>query len=227
MKRFYKLILLLLVFIFLTTYNSAKIDLTSKNNGNLFKIKNIEVIDNSLIEEDEIKKKLGNIYDKNIFFIKKSSIKNPLEEIYFLDRIEVKKKYPSTIIIKVFESKPVAILIKNKKKYLLDSKSKLIPLNKNLNFDRLPNIFGENAENHFLFFLDELKKNNFPSEKIRDFYYFQIGRWDLVVEGNKIIKFPFDNVDKAIEKSIELLLHEDFKNYNIIDLRVPGKIIVE
>ena len=58
MKRFYKLILLLLVFIFLTTYNSAKIDLTSKNNGNLFKIKNIEVIDNSLIEEDEIKKKI-------------------------------------------------------------------------------------------------------------------------------------------------------------------------
>ena len=31
----------------------------------------------------------------------------------------------------------------------------------------------------------------------------------------------------AIKKSIELLKREDFKNYNIIDLRVDGKIIVE
>ena len=225
MSKLNRIALLVLAIIILTTFNPIQLNNPPQNF--FFKIKNIEVLGTKIIDKKDITQRLVSIYDKNIFFIKKSSIKNPLEEIYFLDRIEVKKKYPSTIIIKVFESKPVAILIKNKKKYLLDSKSKLIPLNKNLNFDRLPNIFGENAENHFLFFLDELKKNNFPSEKIRDFYYFQIGRWDLVVEGNKIIKFPFDNVDKAIEKSIELLLHEDFKNYNIIDLRVPGKIIVE
>ena len=31
----------------------------------------------------------------------------------------------------------------------------------------------------------------------------------------------------AIKKSIKLLKREDFKNYNIIDLRVDGRIIVE
>jgi len=36
-----------------------------------------------------------------------------------------------------------------------------------------------------------------------------------------------NNIDDAIQKSIELLEREDFKNYNIIDLRVDGKIIVE
>ena len=44
---------------------------------------------------------------------------------------------------------------------------------------------------------------------------------------NKIIKLPDNNIDDAINKSIELLEREDFKNYNIIDLRVDGKIIVE
>ena len=44
---------------------------------------------------------------------------------------------------------------------------------------------------------------------------------------NKIIKFPDNNIDGAIKKSIKLLEREDFKNYNIIDLRVDGKIIVE
>ena len=72
-----------------------------------------------------------------------------------------------------------------------------------------------------------LKKNNFPEDKIKNFYYFQIGRWDLQLLDNKIIKFPYNDIDDAINKSIELLEHEDFKKYNIIDLRVDGKIIVE
>ena len=32
---------------------------------------------------------------------------------------------------------------------------------------------------------------------------------------------------EAIKKSVELLNRKDFENYNIIDLRVYGKIIVE
>ena len=36
-----------------------------------------------------------------------------------------------------------------------------------------------------------------------------------------------NNINQAITKSVELLAREDFKNYNIIDLRVDGKIIVE
>ena len=49
----------------------------------------------------------------------------------------------------------------------------------------------------------------------------------MQLANNKIIKFPENNSDEAIKKSIEMLEREDFKNYNIIDLRVDGKIIVE
>ena len=82
-------------------------------------------------------------------------------------------------------------------------------------------------ENDFISFYNQLKKNNFPDKKIKNFYYFQIGRWDLQLLNNKIIKFPHNNTDDAIIKSIELLVDKDFKNYNIIDLRVDDKIIVE
>jgi len=34
-------------------------------------------------------------------------------------------------------------------------------------------------------------------------------------------------VEDAIKKSIELLDRDDFENYNIIDLRIHGKIVVE
>ena len=50
---------------------------------------------------------------------------------------------------------------------------------------------------------------------------------DLELLDNKIAKLPNNNLDEAIIKLIELLDRDDFKNYNIIDLRLDGKIIVE
>ena len=69
--------------------------------------------------------------------------------------------------------------------------------------------------------------NNFPSKKIVNYYYFKIDRWDIQLQNGKTIKFPYNNVEYAIQKSIELLKRKDFEKYNIIDLRVHGKIVVE
>ena len=227
MKKFYKIILLFMTFILLSTFNPPELNLISKKNDALFKINNIEIKNNLLISNREIEEKLSNIYSKNIFSIKSGDIQEPLKEINFLEKIEVKRKYPNTVIIKIFETKPVAILFRNKVKYLLDSSSNLIAFEDNINFNELPNVFGEGAENNFILFHNKLKKNNFPQKKIKNFYYFQIGRWDLQLLNNKIIKFPHNNIDGAIIKSIKLLEDKDFINYNIIDLRLDGKIIVE
>ena len=227
MKKIYRFALLLFIFIFLSTFNPKTLDIISEKETELFKIQKIEILNNFLVKASEVEKKLSEIYNKNIFLIKRNDIEQPIKNIDFLEKIEVKKKYPNTIIIKIFETKPVAIVFKDKVKYLLDNSSKLISLEKNKNFDHLPIIFGEDAEKNFVSFLNQLTNNNFPQKKIKNFYYFQIGRWDLQLINNKIIKFPDSNIDKAIKKSIKLLKREDFKNYNIIDLRVDGKIIVE
>ena len=227
MKKFYRITLLLIIFIFLSTYNPKEFNLISNKSKSLFKIQNIEIKNNFLIKKSKIEKKLSNIYNKNIFFIDEKDIEKPLREIDFLEKIEVKIKYPNTVVIKIFETKPVAIFNKNKDKYLLDSASNFIFFENNANFNDLPSIYGEGAENNFIYFLNQLKKNDFPYEQIKNFYYFQIGRWDLQLFNNKIIKFPSNGINDAIIKSVELLNREDFKNYNIIDLRVDGKIIVE
>ena len=226
MKRFYKIVLLLVVLIFLSTFNPKEFNLAKKKSNTLFKIKNIEIKNNFLINKSEIEEKLRTIRKENIFFIKREDIEKPLKEIDFLHKIEVKKKYPSTVIIKIFETKPVAILFKNQVKYIIDNFSNLISFKKDMDLNNLPGIFGEGAENNFINFLKQLEKNNFPNKQIKNFYYFQIGRWDLKLLNNKIIKFPHNNIEGAIIKSIELLDHKNFKSYNIIDLRIDGKIIV-
>ena len=46
-------------------------------------------------------------------------------------------------------------------------------------------------------------------------------------ENNQIIKHPSNRTSEAIQRIGELLEREDFQKYNIIDLRIDGKIVVE
>ena len=130
-----------------------------------------------LVKENEIKQKLSTIFNKNILFLKSKDVKVPLHEIDFLEKIEVKKKYPNTIVIKLHETKPIAILFKQDDKYLLDNLSNLISFEKNISTNNLPSIFGEGAEKDFINFSDQLEINNFPKQRIKNYYYFQIVRY--------------------------------------------------
>mgnify|MGYP000296550106 FL=1 len=228
MKSIYKIIFFIILLILLTTYTPKNLNSLFKNNTTFFKIKNIEVTNTNLINKDTITKKLDKIYKKNILKIKKKDIENPLKDIDFLEKIQVKKKYPDTISIKVFETFPIAIITKKEKKYYLDSTSNLIVYSKDLNYyKKLPNIFGKDVENYFSEFLKKLKNNNFPYKKVKNYYYYEVGRWDLQLLDDKIIKFPDSKIITTIKKSIDLLNDNEFKNYNVIDLRIHDKIIVE
>ena len=226
MKKLYKIILLLLIFSFLTTYSPKEINVLS-NKSFFFKIENIEIINNYLISTNTIDEKMNKIYGKNILFIKRKDIQSLLSSIDFLKKIEVRKKYPDTIIIKVYETKLVAVLFKKDQKYLLDSSSNLIPFNTNDLLKKLPSVFGEGAEKNFINFFKKLEKNNFATKRIKNFYYFQIGRWDIQLLNDQKIKLPSNKTTKAIQQIIELLDREDFKKYKVIDLRINDKIIVE
>jgi len=227
MRKFYSILLLLLTLILLTTYNPSEMELISNQGNSLFDVKSIKIINNEKIKPDVIEEKLKKIYGQNIFFIKTSEIEKVTRNIIYLQSIEVKKKYPNTLIVKVFETSPLAILLKNSEYYILDSGANLILINTdsvtNYNY---PHIFGKNSEKYFLNFLQLLKKNNFPIIDIKSYYYFQIGRWDLQLKDGLLIRLPNNMIKNAIEKSVELLNKDDFKNYEVIDLRINGRIIV-
>ena len=227
MKKFYNITLLLFLLIFLSTYSPNEPDIALGTNGKFFEIKKIIVSNNLSIEKKQIYEKLNQIYNKNIFLIKREDIEEKLRNINFLEKIEVKKRYPDTIKIKIYETKPVGILYEDKKRYLIDSSSNLILIQDDQAVEGLPKIFGKGAASSLINFLKNLKENNFPVQKIDSLYYFQIDRWDLQLINNKIIKFPYNINNDIIKKTIELLNRDDFKKYNTIDLRVDGKIIVE
>ncbi len=227
MNKTYKIITLIFIFILFSSYNPNDLNSNTGEKKNFFLIKKIIINNTQLVKKSVIQERLNVMYKKNIFLIKRKYIQESLQKIDFLEKIEVKKKYPDTIIVSVIETKPIATIYKNQKKYFLDTSSNLIPFSEIKDIKNLPNVFGEGSQKHLVNFVKKLEKNNFPINKIKSFSYFPIGRWDLQFENNKIIKFPYNLSDILIVKISKLLNDEDFKNYNIIDLRVDGKIIVE
>ena len=227
MKKLYKIILLLTILIFLTTYSPNEITFFNKNKNFFFKIQNIEITNNNKINKTDIINKLNHIYNKNILFISNNDISEPLKTVNYLGKIEVKKKYPDTIVIKIYETKPVGIVFKNNTKYIIDTVANLITFNDNLVNNNFPNIFGKEAEKDFINFFEQLKDNQFSTNKVKNYYYFQVDRWDVKLTNNQIIKFPSKKRKEAIQQFVKLLNHKDFENYKVIDLRIHGKIVVE
>ena len=84
-----------------------------------FNLKKINIENNFLIEEKELRKLLDPIYNKNLIFLNNLEIEQLLMNNNFIKSFYIKKKYPDTLEIKIIEKKPIAILFFDKKNFIL------------------------------------------------------------------------------------------------------------
>ena len=106
------LIGLIILFIFLTSYTPQPNFIFNSN----LNIQKIKIENNSIIEDDKIKKKLNFLYKENLFFLKNKDIEENLKSETFIDSFSIKKIYPNTLKLIIIEKKPIAILQYKKKK---------------------------------------------------------------------------------------------------------------
>ena len=71
-----------------------------------------------------------------------------------------------------------------------------------------------------------LNQLNFPNSEIKSFYYFEIGRWDIVLKNNVIIKLPEKNFKSSLKNYLELKEKINFENYSIFDYRIKDQLIL-
>ena len=73
---------------------------------------------------------------------------------------------------------------------------------------------------------DNLEKINLDINKIKAFYYFDVGRWDIVLKDDRIIKLPETNYEKVLLE-INLILNDpSFFKYKIFDYRIKDQLIL-
>lgn len=109
---------LLRILFFLVIFTTYAPNYKSKYKSLIFPIKNIEIVNNKVVDSKILVKELEFLKQKNILFIDNQMIKSILVKFEFIEGFKVKKIYPKTVKITVIEKKPVAIYIDGKKKIL-------------------------------------------------------------------------------------------------------------
>ncbi len=218
MKR--RFIIALILFLSLSTIISQQKFTISK-----FDLKDIEIENNFLIKENDIKKLLASTYNRNLILLKNKEIEEFLVQISFIESFKIKKKYPSTLKIEIFEKKPIAILIDKKKKFYLSEKIELIEFKHLPNYQNLPYVIGKQEKFKILY--KDLLKINFPFDIVKKYTLFEAGRWNFQTFNNRIIKLPSKNYLKSLENYLSIRNQVNLKKYKVFDYRIDGQLILK
>ena len=211
---------LIIIFILLTTY-TPKFKFIM--NSNLY-IKKIEVENNSIIEANEIKKKLSFLYEESLFFLNIKDIRENLKNETFIESFSIKKIYPNTLKLMIVEKIPIAVLQNKKKKFYISDKGDLINFIDIKIYNDLPLVFG-NGDNFYSLYQD-LQNIKFPLETIKSFYFFESGRWDLIMDDDKVIKLPINDYLFSLKNFMLSKNNSNFTNYRIFDYRIKDQLIL-
>ena len=91
-------------------------------------------------------------------------------------------------------------------------------------YKSLPIVFGSGEDFYSLY--KELKNIKFPLEMIKSFYFFESGRWDLIMYDEKVIKLPIDDYIFSLKNFLLSKDNSNFKNYKIFDYRIKDQLIL-
>ena len=191
-----------------------------------FKIKEIKIENNEILEDQELINIFSFLYSKNIIFLTSYELKKNIDQNSFIKKIEIKKIFPDKLVIKVFEKEPIAILIdKYKKKYYLGKKTDLIEFRKIFKYKNLPIVRGEPKNFKKLF--DNLIKINFPTDQILSYQYFKVNRWNIEMIDKKILKLPKKNYNESLTNFMSIKNNSNFEKYKIFDYRLNNQLVLK
>ena len=209
-----------LLFILLSSYIPK-----FKLNTNLrLSINEIKLDGNFILKDEEIIKRLNFLYKENLFFLNTEKIEKNLKKESFIGSYKIKKIYPDTLKLTIIEKVPIAILLNKKKKFYISDKGDLMNFADIEIYKSLPTVFGNKEKFYILY--KGLKDIEFPLEKIKSFYYFESGRWDLVTLESKVIKLPVGDYLLSLNNYMKSINDKGFNDYKIYDYRIKDQLIL-
>ena len=197
-----------------------------RNLKNIFKISDIKIENTKKDINDLILFNSNFLLKKNIFFINKKKLLENFKELDYIESISVKKKYPSTINIKIQVTKLIAITYINQKKYFVGQNGKFILAKNILNEKKLPIIFGKFNPNDYILLQNELLNQKNDLNEINKYYFHKNKRWDLHSKNNIIIQLPSKNISQALKLLKEFKLNNIIAQGTVIDLRIQNRLIL-
>ena len=213
------IIYLLLLFILSTT--TGKFEDHKENYSS--KINQINIEGLSIKNNSKIYNELNNLFYKNILFIHKEDVQKVINKFNIIEEYNVKKIYPSTINVKIKPTKFVARISSNDQ--LVGANGKLIEDIENS--ATLPFLFGEYNPQNFLALKKNIAQSKFTFTEFKMLYFFPSNRWDILTYDDILIKLPQGDISESLNLAHKIISSIDFKNNNLIDLRVNNHLIIK
>ena len=188
-----------------------------------FTINKIDIEGLSNANNSKIYNELNNLFYKNILLVGKEELQRVIGKYNIIQEYNIKKIYPSTINISIKPTQFVARLSSNDQ--LVGINGKLIEDKENN--DILPYIFGEFNSQDFLNFKKNIAQSKFTFEKFKTLYFFPSNRWDILTNDDILIKLSQDNLSESLNLAYKIISSDDFKNKNLIDLRMDNHLIIK
>ena len=215
-----KIIIYLILLFVLSTTSKKFVENQSNYTSTINKI-NIEGLSSN--DNKKILNELSNISYKNLLFVGKEEIQRIINTYNIIEEYSIKKIYPSTININIRKTKFVARFSNNDQ--LVGANGKLIDDKENN--ELLPYIFGEFNSQIFLKFQKDITRSKFTFTKFKTLYFFPSNRWDILTNDDILIRLPQDNISKSLNLAYKIISRNDFKDKNLIDLRVNNHLIIK
>ena len=215
-----KIIIYLISLLILSTTNGKFV-----KNQNVYSstINQVNIRGLSDTDNKKIYNELNSLFYQNILFVGKKEIQRVISNYNIIEEYNIKKIYPSTININIKPTKFIAKLSNNDQ--LVGANGKLIEDKENN--DILPYIFGEFNSQDFLNFKKNIAQSKFTFEKFKILYFFPSNRWDILTNDDILIKLSHDNLSESLNLAYKIISSNDFKNKNLIDLRMDNHLIIK
>ena len=175
------------------------------------------------LSEKDLKDAIQFRQSEPLLNINTQQIYGRLKKNAWISKVCVKKIYPGTLYIKIEERKPYCCVLQKNRNVVVDRSG--VVLHEGLE-SYLPKVKGAEVHLYAHEILDRLSQFKRIASHVDYIERKRSGRFDLFFKDGLRIALPQENSLNALKKLDELLEKGQFKKtHNILDLRVPDKII--
>ena len=214
-----KILIYFFLIIVISSINNLSIHNLKFNNINDIKISGLSKKENNILLQDIKKLNL-----ENIFSINGNELNNLIDSNSLIENYEIKKRYPSTIYVKIQKTNFYAKININDETLLIGSNGKLS--SNEFQNNNLPFIFGKPGIKEFLDFKNIIEQSKFSYNQIENLYFFPSKRWDLKFKSDILLKLSKNLTIEYLNNLYEFLEQDNIEKFTIVDARLKNQIIL-
>ncbi len=196
---------------------------------NGFVVNNIEISGRKYADKEDVQAALNIVQGEPMARFNPVQAHQNLLDVRWVEKAHVQRRWPDSIIVKLRERRPIAIVTSEKRKdYLVDRQGHSLGV-VTRQFRNLITLKGRGAENHALTLLAMLESHPTLEEKLKLAERVGDRRWNLYFIGGLEVRLPEENPQKAWDRLAQLARRNPVFDGNLsrIDLRIPDRMVVK